>query len=246
MITSIFLTFIAGLFILIGGVIPFFFKNQEKLHSFSIGLSIGVLALMLILDLIPESFEILKSNYSVFGTILLMILVSILGIFLVKLLDNFIPEHNEFKSSHVALVTSIALFIHNLIEGMALFATCETDIHTGMFLVLGVSMHNFALGLSIASEYYTHEANKKKLFVLLLFLMISTLVGGILMALFNTYLENNLILGIILSITIGMIIYIVVFELIPHFIELKNKKPSIKGLIFGVVLMVVTLLFHSH
>lgn len=246
MIISIFLTFIAGLFILIGGIVPFFFKNQERLHSFSIGLSISVLILMLILDLIPESYEILSSSYNLMQTISILILVTILGIVVVKILDNFIPEHNEFKTSHVALMTSIALFIHNIIEGMALYVSCKTDLHMGAFLVLGVSMHNFALGLSIGSEYYTHDSNKKKLFGLLSFLMLSTLLGGILMLMFNMYLENSLILGIILSLTIGMITYIIVFELIPHFIEIKNKKTSIIGLVIGSILMLITLLFHSH
>jgi len=246
MIISIFLTFLAGLFILIGGVVPFLFKKQEKLHSFSIGLSISVLVLMLVLDLIPESYEILSSTYNLVQTISTLVLITILGIVIVKILDYFIPEHNEFKTSHVALMTSIALFIHNIIEGMALYVTCKTDLHMGVFLVLGVSMHNFALGLSIGSEYYAHDSNKKKLFGLLLFLMLSTLLGGIIMIIFNVYLENSLILGIILSLTIGMIVYIILFELIPHFIEIKNKKTSIIGLVTGTILMLITLLFHSH
>jgi len=158
MIISIFLTFLAGLFILIGGVVPFLFKKQEKLHSFSIGLSISVLVLMLVLDLIPESYEILSSTYNLVQTISTLVLITILGIVIVKILDYFIPEHNEFKTSHVALMTSIALFIHNIIEGMALYVTCKTDLHMGVFLVLGVSMHNFALGLSIGSEYYAHDS----------------------------------------------------------------------------------------
>lgn len=244
MIKSLLLTFLAGLFILFGGMFVLLFKNKDRIHSFSIGLSIGVLLLLLILDLVPESYELLNASFNKTGSIVLLILISILGILLVRLLDHFMPEHHgEHKTTHVAQMTGIALFIHNVVEGMALYATCMADIKMGLMLVIGIAMHNFALGLSISSELLTHEKNKKHLFNTLLFLTISTFIGGVVMSLFNVYLETSLTLAIIITLTVGMIVYIVFFELIPHFINIKKKKNATIGLIVGIILMLLTLLF---
>lgn len=241
MINSILLTFLAGFFIFLGGILVLFIKNKEKLHSFSIGLSIGVLVLLLFLELLPESFELINSKLNTGVSALMVFLISLGGIGIIKMLDKYVPEHNVIASSHIALITSIALFIHNVIEGMALYATCQIDIMSGILLVIGVSMHNFALGLSISSEYYAHNNKNKEIMMILIFLTFSTLFGGLIMMIFNVYLESSLILGIILSLTVGMIIFIVFFELIPHIKEIKNKKTSFVGILVGILLITISM-----
>lgn len=241
MISSLILTFITGIFIVLGGILILLFKDQRKIHSFSIGLSIGVLVFLIVSHMIPESYELLSSEFGKFGSIIILLLVILLGILFIKLLDHFLPGHDSnVPSTHVAKMTSVALSIHNIVEGMATFMTCMIDLKTGFFLVIGVSMHNLVLGLSVGSEYYAHSRNKKGLLLMLIFLGLSTLLGGVIMAIFDIYLESNYILGIILSLTVGMIVYIVFFELIPHFFELRKKNTAVIGLFLGIILMFIT------
>ena len=55
------LTLIAGLFFLIGVVINKINKGSKKVISFSIGIAFSSLILLLITDIIPETFELLGS-----------------------------------------------------------------------------------------------------------------------------------------------------------------------------------------
>ena len=52
---------------------------------------------------------------------------------------------------------------------------------------------------------------------------------------------NPLILGIALTFTFGMILYIALFEFLPMIISSDEKKMKYIGIIFGIVLMLLTL-----
>ena len=56
------LTLIAGLFFLIGVVINKINKGSKKVISFSIGMAFSSLILLLITDIIPETFELLENK----------------------------------------------------------------------------------------------------------------------------------------------------------------------------------------
>ena len=51
--------------------------------------------------------------------------------------------------------------------------------------------------------------------------------------------------GIMLSLTLGMIVYIVFFELLNH-VKHQNKKNNSIGIIIGAVLILISLIFHRH
>ena len=52
---------------------------------------------------------------------------------------------------------------------------------------------------------------------------------------------NEIMLACIMSITIGMIIYLLLFELLPELNVIKEKKYKRIGLITGFVLMIVNI-----
>ena len=88
------LTLIAGLFFLVGGLISLKVKNKDKLNHFSIALALIIILNLLIMDLIPEIFELLES-YELGFKILLIVIFTILGILILKILDFFIPDHHH-------------------------------------------------------------------------------------------------------------------------------------------------------
>ena len=49
--------------------------------------------------------------------------------------------------------------------------------------------------------------------------------------------------GILLCLTLGMIIYIVFFELLPHVLHSKNKILSIIGILIGILIIVISSMF---
>ena len=148
-------TLLLGVFILIGSLIAFLSKKRGRVIDFSLGLAISVIVMLIVLDLIPEIIENLKLTY-----IWVFIIGSIIGYLILKTLDNFIPDHednkmtnNELKNNlaHIGIVSSIALVLHNIIEGMAVFQAVESNISTGLMLSIGVGFHNLPLGMVIAT-----------------------------------------------------------------------------------------------
>ena len=52
--------------------------------------------------------------------------------------------------------------------------------------------------------------------------------------------------AIFIAITLGMIIYIALFELLPKLICSKNKKEILYGFLTGLVIVALSLLLHHH
>ena len=200
---------------------------------------------LILFELIPEVIEIFSANQSIVHTIALTIIFVAIGILILKILDLFIPDHDNKSTSnklyHIALITSISLIIHNILEGMAVYSTLVNSIKMGIFVCLGVGVHNIVLGMVITSFFYKFNNNKQKTLLIMLLVSLSTFLGGILSLLIGT--TSELIEGIILAITLGMLIYITIFELLPHIIESKNKKNSIIGITLGIIILIISLLF---
>ena len=243
---ALLITLIVGLFTFVGSLIIFFINNNKKIVDFSISIGFGVLLTLIILELIPETLELIQTKLTVVGSILAIIILAGLGIFILKILDKFVPNHDGNRKNtlvHIGVMTSIALIIHNFLEGMAIYTSVNASLSFGGMLGFGVALHNIPLGMSITSLFYNDGKNNKKALLMSLIVSISTFIGGLVTFIFAGSIFNDFYRGIILSITLGMLIYIVLFELFPHIVENKNKKNIIFGILIGMVLLILSTLF---
>lgn len=240
---ALWMTLLLGLFLLIGAGIVFLTKNSDKFVDFSISLAFSVVMMMMITDLIPESFEMF--GLEKIGWLLLFVGI---GFLLLRLLDFFIPDHEDDPNTskddndnlaHIGLVSSIALILHNIIEGMAIYSTFTSSISLGIILSIGVGLHNIPLGMVIASAFYRSNQSKFKTFGIIIGLSLSTFFGGLILFLIGNAWLEGFFLGALLAITLGMLIYIGFFELLPRLIHSKNKKMTGLGILSGILLLVV-------
>ncbi len=244
---SVILTLIAGLFFLLGGLISKKFKNKEVLNHFSIALAFIIMLNLIFTDLIPESLELLEA-YKTSSRIFMIISFIILGILILKILDFFIPDHHhehheEEKNikehisheKHIGTLTVISLILHNVLEGFAIFGLSLNDFKLGIMICISVALHNIPLGTHIFSSL---SLNKNK--GLISILTLSSLIGGIIFLIVGEI--SNLLLAIITCITLGMLIYIEIFELLPEMIHSIKKKETIIGLIVGLIILGISLL----
>lgn len=248
-IESLMMTLLAGLFIMIGYIIVMLIKNNDKVVQFSISMAFGVMVTLVLIELIPEAYEIMGEKFNEITGILIIIFLVFLGIGILKILDKFVPDHdieeeNEKEINenlvHIGMVSSIALILHNLIEGMAIYSSALTSFEMGLLVTLGVGFHNIPMGMVISSTFYKGNNNLKKVTFIMIIISISTFIGGLLMFFMSKYI-TELVLGVLLCLTLGMIIYIVIFELLGEIIHNKNKKISILGIIFGILIFLVSL-----
>lgn len=236
---NLLIVFLFGFTILVGTIIVLCLKNDKKISELSISIAFSVLLFLIFLELIPEALEHLK-----YMEVLMYVVI---GLFSLKILDLFIPEHDHTKNKshilHIGMVASIALILHNIIEGMALYTTLQNHFNLGILLGIGVGLHNIPMGMIVASTLKEAKYNNKKIVLISSLISLSTIIGALVISLIGNVSEYAL--GIMLSLTLGMIIYIVFFELMHH-IKHQDKKNNLIGFLIGTVIILISLLFHSH
>ena len=206
--SALLITALAGIFFLVGALCAFFGKNKKGLIDFSIGMAFSVMLILLAFDIVPEVNELLESKNSIF-----MYIFIIIGIVMLKLIDMLIPhhdhdaeiKHHERHLKHIGIISSLALIIHNVIEGMSVYSMASLDSKTGLLMAIGVGLHNIPFGIEITATLNETKKNNRYTFISIILLTISTLFGGLIMMMFDSV--SNFTLGCLMSLTIGMIIY---------------------------------------
>lgn len=245
--TALLMTLLMGLFIPIGGLIGYFIKNNEKIMQFLISIAAGVIIPLVILEIMPEVFESFSTEFNQANTILYTSLFFILGIVILKILDMFIPDHSHHCDEehcareyyHIGIMAFIALFLHDFIEGMAVYAGTVTSISLGFSLIIGVGFHNIPLGALISSTIHNSTSSLKRTLTFIAILFLTPFMGGLVVYFNSDFFSSEIVLSALLAITSGMLAYIVMFELIPEIME--NKK-NIFGILIGISIMIISML----
>lgn len=232
---ALLLTFCSGLFFLLGIIVYQIVPNKTKFSKFSIACACVVILGLICGDLVPELIEI--GNY-------LSILFVIVGLVFLILIDKLIPyhthEHHENDEEeedhvghmeHISLITIIALLLHNMIEGMALYGVSVGDTKSGVLMLLGIGLHNLPFGFQIASN-----GNKKSI-PWIIFLVLSGFIGGLIFKIFGSF--SATLEMMIISLTCGMLIHILVFELLGEVKREIKKKETIYGLGVGAIIVLL-------
>lgn len=239
---ALFITFLLGFFIIIGVIIAFFLKKQKKVLDFIFAFALSILTMLILVDLLGHTIEHLGIKH-----IYLFILFTCLGLLIFKIIDDFVPEHEDAKMTkkeekknivHIGVLATIALIIHNFVEGMAIYLTSANDINLGIMMALGVGLHNIPLGIIITTTLNSDKNTGKYLFCIIS-LFISSFLGGLLLYLLNINTVSDIVIGSLLALTIGMLLYIIIFELYPKVKKTTNKKITIIGLVTGVIIALI-------
>ncbi len=232
---ALLLTVITGVFFLMGILFNKICKGNKNINILSIALSFVILLYLIIFDILPEISE----SFNFYALLFIL-----LGLVLLKILDFFVPQHdhhhkdkNDNKKehdnhlNHIGTITIIALLLHNILENMALYNVAIKDFKSGMFMCLGIGLHNLPLGFQIGSNL--KKENNFNIFIL----TISGLVGGLI----NLFIGNisEVITTYLLSFTLGMLIYLTFFELFKEVIENIKNRYTYYGIILGVIIIIL-------
>ena len=235
-------TVIAGIFFLIGALLAYFGKNKKGLIEFSIGMAFSVMLLLLAFDIVPEVNELLGTRK------IFMYVFIIIGIVMLKLIDLLVPhhdhdaekKHHENHLKHIGLISSMALIIHNVIEGIGIYNIALLDLKDGIIMAIAVGLHNIPFGIEITATLNETKKSTKNVILNILLLTVSTTFGALIMMIFGSI--SDFTLGCLMSLTIGMIIYLIMFELLVELGSSKERKYSTIGLIVGILFMIINLI----
>jgi len=248
----LFLTFISGSFFLLGFLIVKLIPKKEKLSILAIGMAFIVIIGMILFDFIPEIMELTENlPFEHWQKIGLSIFILILGIFLLKMFDFFLPAHHhahhENEKSHeehnnhmlhVGVMMAISLLLHNMIEGVSMYIVACENLSAGILLAVGVGLHNLPLGIEIASNLIGNQKNNKLTFVTMFGLFISTFLGAFLLFFFHISL-SDFFLFFFVTLSCGMAIYLLFFELWKEMLNYKKNKFLYFGMMIGIFFLII-------
>ena len=268
---ALILSTLAGLSTVLGGFVTFFIKeNSLKFLSFGLGLSAGVMLFISLVDLYPESCEMIKSRLGE-NYLFLAILFFAIGILTAVLIDYFIPDHlqsqmftkqlgaNEQhidstdckedenaiisigKIKKAGILTAVVVAIHNLPEGLATFFLTAQDVMLGIGIVIAIAIHNIPEGMAISIPVYQATHSKRKAFLYSFLSGMAEPIGGIVGFVIIKSLFPNLCIGILFSLVAGIMTYISLDTLLPLSKDYDTGHYSISGVVIGLLIMGIAL-----
>ena len=217
----------------IGSISIFLIKNKYLMNNISLflGVAAGVMLATTLFSLLIPSFEYENS-------IICVIFSFALG-FLILLILEKMPKRSI--NSICENETYLAITIHNIPEGLIIgvgfgIAKITGDSLGAILLAVAIGVQNFPESMSLS--FLLKEKNKSKIKVIIMSLLSAIVepVSGILGYFLSYYIITAL--GVILSFTAGMMLYVVLSEMLLNAIE-QNKWIGTLGILIGFVLMMV-------
>lgn len=288
LLSAFILTLFAGVSTGIGAIFAFFSKRTNtRLLSVSTGLSAGVMLYVSFMELLPGGIqEIMAGDFAEKPATLLAILAFFVGIALIFLIDQLIPEtenphethapeefaelrdedaqtppevqhhldsvkrHQKHKLLRMGIFTALAIVIHNFPEGLATFLTALEHPQLGLAIAVAVALHNIPEGISVSVPIYYATGSRMKAFMWSCLSGLAEPIGAFaLWALLACIYRDPLftpptcLLGLTSAAVAGIMVFISLDELLPASRTYGKGHDSLYGLVAGMAIMAISLVF---
>lgn len=217
----------------IGGLSAFFVKRiSNRLLSFILEFSAGLMMSVVCFELIPEAFELGGIQYTFMGIFA--------GIAVIILIENFLMTAGftaKTKSStsllRTGILMSIGIALHNLPEGFAVGSGFQASTGLGVAITAVIIIHDIPEGIAMAVPMRAGGLPKAKAF---LYTMLSGVPMGI-GAFFGAALGgiSDGLISVCLGFAAGAMLYIVFGELVPESKKIYMGRLSSLGNIIGII-----------
>jgi ZIP family zinc transporter len=162
--------------------------------------------------------------------------------------ENKHPDHkgkNGVNLEKTSILVFLGVFIHNLPEGIATFVGTVKDVELGILLAIAVALHNIPEGVAVSVPIYAVTNSRKKAFFWSFLSGISEFLGAVVFGFIFLPFINNYLLGAMLAVVGGLMVYISLDELLPVSHSLGKEHHSILGLMLGMLVMSISLVILS-
>ncbi|MBP1934012.1 ZIP family metal transporter [Ammoniphilus resinae] len=158
------LSLITGLTTMLGSVgVLFFGQPGKRILSFYLGLSAGIMVLLVLVDLLPAGFAQGPLEAVGIGMGLGILVMLLLHQFLHQVggdsVISLTPQRREYY--RMGLLISLAIALHNIPEGIAIGAGFETHEHLGLLMALSIALHNIPEGIGLAVPFVMAQLPKR-------------------------------------------------------------------------------------
>lgn len=229
----------AGLATLAGTVVTLRFGRMGPgTLSFLLGLATGIMAAVILSDLLPSAYQNSNSNTVLAGFWGGTGFTYTLDLILNCLLPASLHSNNYLKMGYL-IVAGIA--VHDLPEGLAIAAAFAAGEKLGPLLALAIGLHNIPEGMIAAAPLRFGGLKTRQVTVLSALISLITPLGAFLGLVLIEVSSNSV--GFLLAFAAGAMSYIVLAELIPESLR-QNRLAAGAGIIAGIIsIPIIHLLF---
>jgi len=211
-------------------------RISDQALSIVLGVSGGIMTVVVFLDLIPEAKEVGGIGASIIGLLL--------GSGLIALLDQKFP-HQHFSFSRegsgkylkMGILLGIGIALHNIPEGLAIGAGFIASETLGIRLAFLMAFQNFPEGIAMATALGLAGLLGKNILFYTALAGVPMGIGAFIGAYLGTI--SDMILSIALGFAGGAMLYIVFDEIIPDAHARTKGHQAIGGIIAGVVIGII-------
>ena len=254
MLYAFLITLMAGLATGIGGLLTFWhYKPNTLFLSLSLGFSAGIMLYVSFMEILPMAINVSSQIDMLFGFFM--------GVMIIAVIDVVIPNNenpHEFfhKPSDLmqlqkpivrrhllktGLLTALAIAVHNFPEGFITFVSLLEYPQIGLGIAVAIALHNIPEGIAISVPIFYATNNRIKAFWYSFLSGLSEPIGAIIGYLLLKPFLSQTVLGMILSATAGVMVYIALEELLPTAKRYSQNRLSIFSVFIGMFVMAVSL-----
>lgn len=174
------LSTLTGITTLFGAALALLFGQPgRKILAFYLGLSTGIMVLVILVDLLPSAFA--QGPYQAVGMGLGLGLMTMIGIYHYlqrQAVHGVSISPGKKESYRVGLLIALAIGLHNIPEGVAIGAGFETHQHLGVLVALSIAIHNVPEGIGMAIPLAMAGVKKRRVLGLALALGLCIPLGA--------------------------------------------------------------------
>lgn len=221
----------------IGGLVAL--KYRDKLHLI-LGFTAGVLLSVVVFDILPEIFNLIKElNISARGPLIALVVGFLAFHIFEKLLLIHHSQEEEYglhKHPTVGVFSALALAGHSFLDGVGIGLGFQVSPAVGIIVAIAIIAHDFSDGLNTVSLVLNHKNSEKKAIGLLVIDAL-TPVLGVVSTFFFKVPENILVLY--LGFFAGFLLYIGASEILPEAHSEHSSVYTISMTVIGVLFIYV-------
>ena len=166
------------------------------------------------------------------------------GMLTAFLIDSFIPEAGKGENGamfRVGIFSMLALLLHNLPEGIAVFVGGCADLRIGLSLSIAIALHNIPEGISVALPIAASTGRRSQGVIAATLSGLSEPAGAVLAYLFLAPLFGDVLLATIFALVAGLMLYVVFDELLPAALSERRPGWALAGILAGILVMLLSI-----
>jgi len=235
------LTTLAGLSTTIGSLLGILVRKPgPRFMALTLGFSGGVMILVSFVELLAGGIEAVG-----FAAAHIAFFAGMLGMFLIDVLipHEYMAERHDSEGRaqdtllKTGLLVALGIGIHNFPEGMATFAGTLQDVSLGTAIAVAVAIHNIPEGLAVSAPVYAATGSRRKAFLWSFLSGVAEPAGAAVAAVLLLPFLNTTVLGLMLSVVAGIMVFISLDELVPVARSFGQEHLSILGVVTGMAVM---------